>query len=52
MIDLRAVFGNIFGDTQFKQLMVISATLLLVCIGITCASVTERVLVTRKWVPF
>jgi len=48
MLDLRAIFGNILGNTQFKQLMVISAFLLLLCVGITCYSVTERVLVTRE----
>jgi solute carrier family 45 protein 1/2/4 len=51
MIDLRGIFGNALGDTQFKQLMVISAFLLLLCVGITCFSVTERVLLTRKCVP-
>ncbi|KAF8242379.1 MFS general substrate transporter [Wilcoxina mikolae CBS 423.85] len=48
MVDLRGIFGNMLGDTQFKQLMVISAFLLLLFVGITCASVTERVLLTRK----
>ena len=50
MIDLRRIFGNTLGDTQFKQLMVVSAFLLLLCVGITCISVTERVLLTRKCV--
>jgi solute carrier family 45 protein 1/2/4 len=48
MIDLRAIFGNFLGNTQFKQLMVVSAFLLLLCVGITCYSVTERVLVVRE----
>jgi solute carrier family 45 protein 1/2/4 len=50
MVDLRSIFGNALGDSQFKQLMVVSAFLLLLCVGITCASVNERVLLTRKWV--
>lgn len=50
MIDLRGIFGNTLGDTQFKQLMVVSAFLLLFCVGITCISVTERVLLTRECV--
>ena len=50
MIDLRRTLGNTMGDTQFKQLMVISAILLLFCVSITCFSVTERVLLKRKCV--
>jgi solute carrier family 45 protein 1/2/4 len=48
MVDLRAVFGDVLGDSQFKQLMVVSAAALLLCVGITCAAVEERVLLTRK----
>jgi len=48
MVDLRSIFGNALGDSQFKQLMVVSSFLLTLCVGITCASVTERVLLSRK----
>lgn len=48
MIDLRSIFGNALGDSQFKQLMVLSAFLLMLCVGITCACVTERVLLSRR----
>ncbi|TGZ82699.1 MFS general substrate transporter [Ascodesmis nigricans] len=48
MVDLVGIFGKTFGDTQFKQLMVVSAVLLMICVGITCFSVTERVLISRK----
>ncbi|KAL7274715.1 hypothetical protein RUND412_002387 [Rhizina undulata] len=48
MIDLMGIFGTKLGDTQFKQLIVISAIILVVCVGITCVSVSERVLIKRK----
>ncbi|KAA8905499.1 major facilitator superfamily domain-containing protein [Sphaerosporella brunnea] len=48
MVNLRGFFGDALGDTQFKQLMVVSAVMLLVCVGITCAAVKERVLLSRK----
>ncbi|KAI5798819.1 major facilitator superfamily domain-containing protein [Geopyxis carbonaria] len=48
MIDLVGIFGNTLGDTQFKQLMVVSAFLLCLCVSITCFAVSERVMLTRK----
>lgn len=47
-MDLVGIFGTTFGDTQFKQLMVVSAVMLISCVGITCFAVNERVLVSRK----
>lgn len=48
MVDLRAIFGTALGDSQFKQLLAISAFLLAFCVGATCLTVSERVLVSRK----
>lgn len=44
-VDMVKIFGTTLGETQFKQLCIISALSLLGCIGITCWAVTERVLV-------
>lgn len=49
-IDLVKIFGNTFGDTQFKQLCVISAAAIWVAVGVTSYSVEERVLVTERLV--
>ncbi|KAI5300471.1 hypothetical protein KEM55_007137 [Ascosphaera atra] len=43
-VDMVKVFGTTLGQTQFKQLCVISAASLLGCVGVTCWAVTERVL--------
>jgi len=48
-IDLVSIFGASIGDTQFKQLMVLASILLMSCILITCFSVEERVLITRRY---
>lgn len=48
MVDLVGIFGNRLGDTQFKQLMVVSAFLLCSCVSVTCFAVSERVMLTRK----
>ncbi|KAF2423300.1 hypothetical protein EJ08DRAFT_452928 [Tothia fuscella] len=45
-LDLGAIFGTSIGDTQFKQLIVVSAVSLCTTVGLTCFAVTERVLVT------
>ncbi len=47
-IDLVKVFGTTFGDTQFKQLALISGLALLVSNGVTSWAVTERVLISGK----
>ncbi|KAI5305520.1 hypothetical protein KEM56_004192 [Ascosphaera pollenicola] len=43
--DMVKIFGTALGETQFKQLCIISGLSLLGCIGVTCWAVTERVLV-------
>lgn len=47
-VDLPKVFGSALGDTQFKQLTVISTVVFVVTTAVTCWAVTERVLVTSK----
>ncbi|KAI9755956.1 MAG: hypothetical protein M4579_004087 [Chaenotheca gracillima] len=47
-IDLLKVFGTTFGNTQFKQLCVISATALLVAVGVTSYCVQERILIAGR----
>src|SRR5438045_449210 len=47
-VDLVRVFGTTFGDTQFKQLALISACALLFTTGVTSWAVTERVLISGK----
>lgn len=45
-LDLGRIFGNAFGDSQFKQVTLISATALLSAISLTSWAVTERVLIS------
>ncbi|KAF2158111.1 hypothetical protein K461DRAFT_264901 [Myriangium duriaei CBS 260.36] len=45
-LDLSLVFGTVIGDTQFKQLIVIAAFVLLFAIGLTSWAVTERILIS------
>ncbi|EXK47796.1 hypothetical protein FOXG_00347 [Fusarium oxysporum f. sp. lycopersici 4287] len=47
-VDLLKLFGTTLGDTQFKQLTVISTIALLSSTSLTCWAVTERVLVASK----
>lgn len=47
-LDMKTIFGTTFGDTQIKQLCVLSFSTLLTTVLITSISVTERVLVTRR----
>ncbi|MCJ1354642.1 MAG: hypothetical protein MMC33_004631 [Icmadophila ericetorum] len=47
-LDLPKLLGPGFGDTQFKQLIVIAAIALLVAIGITSYAVEERVLISPR----
>jgi solute carrier family 45 protein 1/2/4 len=46
MIDLMSIFGTSLGDSQFKQLVVVSAFLLMICVSITCFAVKERYLIS------
>ncbi|KAM5341525.1 hypothetical protein ACJ41O_014556 [Fusarium nematophilum] len=45
-VDLVKVFGTTLGDTQFKQLSIISSVFILASTALTCWAVTERVLVS------
>lgn len=47
-VNLVDIFGTTLGDTQFKQLTVISTIFILLTTAITCWAVTERVLVSSK----
>ncbi len=47
-IDLLKIFGNLFGDSQFKQLTFLSAVFFLVTVGITTWAVEERILISSK----
>ena len=51
-LDMKTIFGTTFGDTQIKQLCVLSFITLLTTVLVTSISVTERVLVTRRYAPF
>lgn len=45
-LDLIAIFGTRFGDTQFKQLSLIATFFMLFSSAVTCWAVTEKVLVS------
>ncbi|KAI9828668.1 MAG: hypothetical protein M1832_001771 [Thelocarpon impressellum] len=47
-IDLVGIFGKTFGDTQFKQLCLIAAAVLLGAVGVTSYSVEERILIAGR----
>lgn len=47
-LDLVSIFGNLLGDSQFKQLTVIAAVAFLIAIGITSWAVEERVLISAR----
>ncbi|KAJ5565928.1 hypothetical protein N7535_007566, partial [Penicillium sp. DV-2018c] len=47
-INTVSVFGTFLGDTQFKQMTVIAAILLVVAVAVTSYSVRERVLITAR----
>lgn len=47
-VDLNKVFGGALGDTQFKQLTVLSVMALLGSVGTTCYATTERVLLPDR----
>lgn len=47
-IDMVTIFGTRFGDTQFKQMTVVAALMLIVAVLITSYSVKERVLISAR----
>lgn len=47
-INFTKIFGNLLGDTQFKQLCVIAAAALLIAVGVTSYCVEERILVSGR----
>lgn len=47
-IDMVSTFGTRFGDTQFKQMTVMSSISLLVSVFTTSYAVKERVLVSAR----
>lgn len=47
-LDLVSILGNLLGDSQFKQLTVIAALVILIAIGITSWAVEERVLISAR----
>ena len=49
-VNLMAIFGKTFGDSQFKQLCLIAATALLFAVGVTSYCVEERVLIAGRYV--
>ena len=48
-VDLHSLWGGWLGATQFKQLCVISAAVLLGTCGLTSWAVTERVLLSARY---
>ncbi|KAF2086884.1 MFS general substrate transporter [Saccharata proteae CBS 121410] len=46
-VHLEDIFGNAMGDTQFKQLTVIAAMALILCVSVTSFAVRERILVSN-----
>lgn len=49
-IDLLKLFGTTLGDSQFKQLTLIAAAVLLLAVGVTSYAVEERVLLSTKYI--
>lgn len=47
-IDMVNLFGTWLGDTQFKQMTVISAVFFIGCVLVTSYAVTERVLISAR----
>jgi solute carrier family 45 protein 1/2/4 len=50
-LDLRSIWGDVLGDTQFKQLCAIAGLALIFACGATSYCVKERVLISSKYVP-
>ena len=51
-VDLRSIWGDWMGDSQFKQLCVIAAVALIGTCGLTSWAVTERILLSARLVTF
>jgi solute carrier family 45, member 1/2/4 len=49
-IDMVSYFGTTLGDSQFKQMTVISGISLIGAVLVTCYAVQERVLISRLFV--
>ena len=49
-VDLRSLWGDWIGDSQFKQLCVIAAAVLIGTCGLTSWAVTERILLSARLV--
>jgi solute carrier family 45 protein 1/2/4 len=47
-MDLVKIFGPAMGDTQFKQLTLVSASALILSCGVTSWAVTERILISGR----
>ncbi|ODH48111.1 hypothetical protein GX48_05797 [Paracoccidioides brasiliensis] len=47
-VDMLAIFGHTMGDTQFKQITVIAAALLIFAVSVTSYAVKERVLISVR----
>ena len=47
-INLQMFLGNLLGDTQFKQLTVIAALVLIFAVGVTSYAVNERILISPR----
>ena len=47
-LNLRSIWGDLLGDTQFKQLCIIAGIALVVACGVTSYAVHERILVASK----
>lgn len=47
-IDTVSIIGSIIGDTQFKQMTVIAAMMLIGAVAVTSYAVKERVLITAR----
>ena len=47
-IDLSNYLGTSLGNTQFKQICVITGAVIVFCVSVTCFCVEERVLLTQR----
>ena len=47
-MNMVSIFGPSFGNTQFKQMTITSATLLFVAVCVTSWAVNERVLLSAR----
>ena len=47
-IDLSNYLGTSLGNTQFKQICVITGAVIVFCVSVTCFCVEERVLLAQR----